>query len=143
MKRGANKGVRNILFVCRYNRFRSRVAAAYFRKVNKNKKIKSGSAGLIKGDPVNPLAAKTAREFGLNIKGKTRGLSSGLLEKQDAVVIVADDVPPQTIKNKCKKLIVLKVKDTKVINAKVFRKIIKEIIKKIDKLNRELKIDEH
>ena len=34
-----------ILFICKYNRFRSRVAAAYFKKINKNSKIKVESAG--------------------------------------------------------------------------------------------------
>ncbi len=29
----------NIIFVCKYNRFRSRVAEAYFKKINKDKNI--------------------------------------------------------------------------------------------------------
>ncbi len=130
---------KRILFVCKYNRFRSRVAAEYFKKLDKNKKFEVSSAGLIKGEPVNSVAAKTAREFGLNIHGKTRGLSSELLKKQDRVVIVADDVPSEVLKDHCRKIIVLKVKDTKVINARILRQIIKEIIKKVDDLNKRLK----
>ncbi len=130
---------KRILFVCKYNRFRSRVAAEYFRKINKNKKFEVSSAGLIKGEPINPVSEKIARGFGLNIHGKTRGLSSELLKKQDLVVIVADDVPPSVLKDHCRKIIVLKVKDTKVINARILKQIIKEIIKKVDDLNKKLK----
>ncbi len=52
----------NILFVCRYNRFRSRVAEAYFKKINKNFKVKS--AGLFKGRPLSPKTIKEAKKFG-------------------------------------------------------------------------------
>ena len=41
---------KSILFVCKYNRFRSRVAEAYFKKINKNKNISVKSAGIIKGN---------------------------------------------------------------------------------------------
>ena len=65
----------NILFVCRYNRFRSRIAEAYFNKINKNKNVKAKSAGLIKGSPLNPRTVKVAKKFGLDIRGKTQGFN--------------------------------------------------------------------
>ena len=40
----------NIIFVCKYNRFRSRVAEAYFNKINRNKNIHAYSRGVIRGD---------------------------------------------------------------------------------------------
>ena len=54
----------NILFVCRYNRFRSRTAEAYFKKINKNKKIKVKSAGIFKGNyPLSPIQVKTGKKL--------------------------------------------------------------------------------
>ena len=43
----------NILFVCKYNRFRSKIAEAYFNKINKNKLVSVKSAGIIRGNPVS------------------------------------------------------------------------------------------
>jgi len=40
----------NILFICKHNLFRSQVAENFFNKLNKNKKYKSDSAGIIKWD---------------------------------------------------------------------------------------------
>src|SRR3989344_3011680 len=127
----------NILFVCRYNRFRSRVAEAYFNKINKNKNIKVKSAGLIKGGPVNPNTVKIAKKFGLNIKGNTQGLSLKILQWQNMIVIVADNVPPSIFdRNKVygKKVIVWKIKDAKDSNKININRIIKKIMKKADKL---------
>lgn len=131
----------NLLFICRYNRFRSRVAEAYFNKINKNKDIEVKSAGLIKGSPLNPNTVKLAKKFGLNINGNAQGLSSDILQWQDITVIVANDVPPSIFdKNKSygKKLIAWKIKDTKDSDKTNINKIIRKIIKKVDKLNKQL-----
>lgn len=134
----------NVLFICKYNRFRSRVAEAYFKKINKNKKIKARSAGVIKGNPVNRETAKLMKEeFGLNIMGKTNGLSDKILEWQDMVVIMADDVPPSIFnKNKKygKKVVVLSVKDVLESSKEQKIKAAKQIIKKINWLVKKLKI---
>lgn len=131
-----------ILFVCRYNRFRSRVAEAYFNKINKNKSYNTKSAGLIEGNPVEgkrDLMIK--KKYGLRISGKTRGLSSKLLAWQDLTIIVADDVPEQVFnKNKKygKRVIVWKIKET---NGKkrTPEMVVKEIIKKVDNLVKSLR----
>ncbi len=134
----------HILFVCRYNRFRSRVAEAYFKKINKNKNIEVKSAGLIQGRPLDKtqITMASSDEFGLNIRGKPQGLSSKLLMWQNITVVVADDVPPQVFdKNKeyDKKVIVWKINDSKVDGDKrEARRIIKEIIKRVDSLVKEL-----
>jgi len=57
----------NILFVCKWNRFRSKLAEAYFKKVNKNKKIKVKSAGLIKGWPLSKNQIRLAEKFDIKI----------------------------------------------------------------------------
>jgi len=127
----------NILFVCRYNRFRSRVAEAYFNKINKNKNIKARSAGLIRGNPLNPKTVKLTKRLGLDISGKPKGLSSKLMVWQNLTVIVADDVPEQVFdKNKRygKKVIVWKIRDIEGSNIKGIKKTAILIIKKVDKL---------
>jgi len=133
----------NILFVCKYNRFRSRVAEAYFKKINKNKDINIKSAGVIKGNPVNELSAKIARKFKINIKGKTKGLTPKILEWQNMIVIVADDVPASIFSNNkkySKKVIVWKIADVREseINTKGKIQVIKKIIKRIEGLNKDI-----
>jgi len=131
----------NILFICRYNRFRSRVAEAYFNKINKNKNIKAKSAGVFKGSPLNKIQIKEAKSSGIDISGKPTGISSQLLKWQNLIVIVADDVPPILFgdnKKYGKKLIVWKVTDSKNDNKKNVEKIIKSIMLKVNQLNKEL-----
>ena len=135
----------NILFVCRANCFRSRIAEAYFNKINKNKDIKAKSAGVIYGYKQSPTQIKIAREFGINIKGKSRGISSNLLKLTDILIIAADDVPQKIFnyeKNKkyIKRVIVWNIKDVKIAyNKKDVKRAIKQIIKKVNKLNKQLK----
>lgn len=131
----------NILFVCRYNRFRSRVAEAYFNRINKNKNIKVKSAGLIKGNPLNPITVKVAKKLGLDIKGKTQGLSSKLMVWQNVTVIVADDVPKSVFNRNIKygkKVIKLNIKDVSYKDEKAIKKTIDKITKKVDSLNKQL-----
>ena len=127
----------NILFVCRYNRFRSRIAEAYLKKINKNKNIQIKSAGLFKGRPLSPITVKEAKKYGLNINGTVKGLSSSLMSWQNVTVVVADDVPVQVFdKNKKygKKVIAWKIKDTDYKNTKKVEELIKKIMKKVDNL---------
>ncbi len=131
----------NILFVCRYNRFRSRIALAYFNKINKNKNVRAKSAGLIKGNPLSPITMGIAKEFGLDIKGKTQGLSSKLMAWQNVTIVVANDVPPQVFdKNKKygKKVIVWRISDIAGDTKDEVRKITRTIIKNVDSLVKSL-----
>ncbi len=129
----------NILFVCKNNRFRSKIAEAYFKKVNKNKKIKASSAGLLEGFPTPKGTIDTVRKLKVNINGKPRAMSSKLLSKQDLIVIVASDVPRSVFfEPYVKKVVNWRVKDTEEGNGKEIIKITKKIIKKVDKLNKEL-----
>lgn len=132
-----------ILFVCRYNRFRSRVALAYFNKINKNKNIKAKSAGLIKGMKTRGRGIEIAisKSIGLNIKGKTQGLTSELMKWQNVTVIVANDVPPQVFdrnKEYGKKVIVWKIKDISREKGRMEEDVINDIIKKVDEFNKKL-----
>jgi len=132
----------NLLFICRYNRFRSQVAEAYFKKINKNKKYKTQGAGLIQGRPESAGQIRVAKEFGLDIRGKPQGISQKLLKWYDIALIMADDFPERNIfrdaKRDGKKVICLKVRDGKEGNEKSGRKVIRKIIKKVNSFNRKL-----
>ncbi|MGY4884415.1 MAG: low molecular weight phosphatase family protein [Nanobdellota archaeon] len=133
----------NILFVCKYNRFRSRIAEAYFNKINSNKNFKATSRGIIKGDyPLNRTEVSTAKKFGLDISGRPKGLEIELLKKTDLIVIVADNVPKEVFYTTFKGRIILwRIKDLEHGDGKdlIERKIIRiegkvrKLLKKLDK----------
>ena len=50
------KDISKILFICRHNRFRSKIAEGYFNKINKNVKVKS--AGIFIGNPLDKTQTK-------------------------------------------------------------------------------------
>jgi len=143
----------NILFVCKHNVFRSKIAEAYFKKVNKNKNINVSSAGIIKSDILTKTEKRivkfqreTAREFGIEVKDGSKSMSISLLNKQDIIIIVANDVPKKIFNNKFYlkqnlKVVVWKIFDVKKEEdyKEVVKKSIKVIMKKIDKLVEELK----
>ena len=129
-----------ILFVCKWNRFRSRTAEAYFKKINKNKKITAESAGIFIGSyPLDKIQIKVAKEFGININGMPRAISAKLLNKTDLIVITADDVSESLFTPKLQRVIKWNIPDVeKAGEEKKDRKIMKKIFKKIDRLNNEL-----
>ena len=127
-----------ILFICKYNRFRSKIAEAYFNKINKNKKIKARSAGLIQGDPTPRNTIKIAKNLGINVKGTPRTTSTRLLSAQDLVVIVANNVPKKIFKDDAKKIIVWKIPDAKATDNKNIIKSIKLVMNEVKKLNKPL-----
>ena len=83
----------NILFVCNNNRFRSKFAEGYFNKINKNKKIKAESAGIIKGRKIDKLQKNIFKSQNIRLKGNPRGLSDKLLSKQNKIIIISDNIP--------------------------------------------------
>lgn len=131
-----------ILFVCKHNRFRSRVAENYFKRINKNKSIEVSSAGLLQGFlPLGENQVKIAKGFGINILGKPRAMSMDLLKNQDKIIVVADDIPKSILTYKWykNKVSYWKIPDVKNGDEKEkIRKIIKQIIGKVDKLAKQL-----
>jgi len=122
----------NILFVCRYNRFRSVLAEGFFKKYNKNKKHNVKSAGLIVGSPIDANTKQIARKLKIKIKSRPEPLSSKLFGWQDLIIIVADDVPLEVFKKQTnvKNLKIWKIKDTSNDNkAKLIAKKIETRIK--------------
>lgn len=125
----------NILFVCKHNVFRSKVAEAYFNKINKNKNIKAKSAGIFKWYPIPPNTRKVCKRLGIKLKGKSNPLDVRVFKKIDYVIIVADNVPKSLFNQKyLKKVYLWKIRDTSSKNDKEIEKIVKQIIKKVDVL---------
>lgn len=138
----------NILFVCKHNLFRSKIAEAYFKKINKNETLIATSAGIIKGDILDKYQSKSlvlqkniAKNFGLETNPKFIGLSISLLKKQDLIIVAADDVPKIVFNNKkyVKKVIQWKIKDCELHEKERISNIIQQIIKKVEKLTKDLK----
>jgi protein-tyrosine-phosphatase len=128
-----------ILFVCKYNRFRSRVAERYLKKINP--KIEVKSAGVIKGRPLSQNQIRLAKSEGVDISGNPRWLSSGLLNWSSIIIIVADDVPLELFNDKKfeNRKIVWSTSDTDSDNTEEVIKTIKSIKSEVDKFNEELK----
>lgn len=131
----------NILFVCKYNRFRSKIAEGIFNKLNKNQNHKTQSAGIIRGVPVSKLILELSKQNNLNITDAPQGLSEELINWADEIIIVADNVPPKIFKfsAKTKKLVVWKIKDARKNIAQEIQSIIEKISRKVERLVSELK----
>jgi len=130
----------NILFLCKYNRFRSRYAEAYFRKFYKDIKVRS--AGIIRGSyPLDSNQVSIAKERGINLKGRPRGISTDLLKWLDILIIAADDVPSELFNNYiyCKKLIVWDIPDVKSGSKEEIKRIMINIEENINIFIEELK----
>lgn len=128
-----------ILFICKYNRFRSKFAEAYF--IKQNKKIQAESAGIIKMDvPLSPEEKERnnyiKEKFNISINGKSRGVSSRLLKKQDKIIVVADDIPKKVFNGRWwkDKVEIWNVPDEKFANKENIRRSAKIMIKKINEL---------
>lgn len=94
--------MKKILFVCKYNLFRSKIAELYFNKLNRNKKIKAMSAGLIKLDkrlPKNDPSYFIAKRFGFNLNALPKTIDKKILKEQDLIIIVANDLSKSFISN--------------------------------------------
>jgi len=129
----------NILFICKYNRFRSQVALAYFKKVSKNKKVRADSAGLFMDRPIAGIVKKLGKKYGFDVKGKPKQVSTKLLKWQDIIVIVANNVPKNLFKNwKKRKIIVWKIPDASQRDIPKIEKSMKMIMNKVDSLVKEL-----
>jgi len=130
------KEVRRILFICKHNRFRSKVAEALFKKYNKNKKIKTDSAGInLDYLLVAKNVVKALKEFGINNVNKyPKKAVKKLVNDSDLIVIVADNVSRRIFKEYKKRIIVWKISDTKQDDYKGILKRAKSIEKRIKNL---------
>jgi protein-tyrosine-phosphatase len=132
----------NILFICKHNIFRSRVAEEYMKKIS-NHNI--SSAGIIRadGDLISAVQKEVCKEFGLIFTNQSKTLTVENLRKQDLVIIVADDVPQEIFKNQFYnldgKVRKWEIEDIFYPDKENIRRTIIEIMKRVDELNEELK----
>lgn len=131
--------MKTILFVCKWNRFRSKIAEAYFNKINKNKKVKAESAGFVAGFlPLDDYQVKIAKEFGITLKGKTKGLNFKILDNADKIIVITNDISKDFFgKGQINKVKIWNIPDVEFGDRVACRKAIKEIMSRVDSLIKE------
>lgn len=129
----------NILFLCKHNRFRSKIAEAYFNKINKNKYLKVQSSGIITGEKSVPNVIEISKKLGFKIKNEnSQRLTDKLWTWADVIIVVANNVPPEIFKNKKNKVIQWKIPDTTPFNKKRIEQISKMIVHRVDNFYKEI-----
>jgi protein-tyrosine-phosphatase len=125
-----------VLFICKHNRFRSKVSEALFKHFNKNRKNKVRSAGAhldMSNLHVAPAVELALKQKGIRIKNKhSRALTRSMIKWADKIIVVADDVSPRQFPKE--KTIVWKISDTSQSNLPGIKKRINKIEKKIKNL---------
>ena len=124
----------NILFLCRYNRFRSKIAEAYFNK--KSKKRAAKSAGFFPGIPLSKEILDCANSFGLKLSNTTHGVNHKLIMWSNKIIVIdnANSLPlfEDYIKNDKKKVIRWNIPDIEGSSMDKRKDTVQRIIKKID-----------
>jgi len=139
------KKITKILFVCKHNRFRSRVAEAYFNKIKPRKNIATRGGGLIVGTyPLDKTELIAAKKLGLNINGKPQALTMQKIIWADLTIIVANDIPSSLFdyyrKRYKKNIIIWQIQDiTPGQGVKDAEVIIKKIMLRVDDLVKSIK----
>jgi protein-tyrosine-phosphatase len=133
-----------ILFICKYNAFRSRIAEEYFKKINRNPKIKAISRGFIAGSNSDAEQQKLAKDI-LRIditKRKSLPVTKKELIDADLIIVVANDIPKIMFNYKSgvlfRKVKIWKIKDEQFRRKGNIKRTILAIKRKVDKLNRKL-----
>ena len=132
----------NILFVCKWNRFRSNSAESIFNYLNKSKEHEARSGGFFPGVPVSDDIVEAGERIGVRISKKQQGLTHKLLMWSDVIIIVADDVPKsmfwQMKENDGKRIVKWKIKDVFGTSVEKRKKGLEEIKRKVERLLREI-----
>ncbi|MCK9568094.1 hypothetical protein M0R72_04030 [Candidatus Pacearchaeota archaeon] len=128
-----------ILFICKHNVFRSRIAEEYFKKINQNKKIEVISRGIVMGGHSDKEQRGIPKQLlGVDIDNRTPiPLNKKDLESSDLIIVVANDVPRKIfdyqsmyIQNKVR---IWKIKDEQKQNKKNIKRIALQIKERVDK----------
>jgi len=130
----------NVLFICKYNKFRSKLAESFFKKYTDKHLAKS--AGIIKGNPVDSAIKSCGNRNGIKVSGTSQNITVPLLRWQDMIVIVANDVPKslfiENVTVHGRKLQHWKIPDQHTDNPEEMDEIARKIEKKVIKLISEL-----
>lgn len=131
-----------ILFVCKYNRFRSKVAEAVFSKLDKSRKCEIKSAGAridfmnqyVAGSVINLLAKK---DYKINDE-KSHLINKHMIDWADRIIIVADNISPSDFpKDKTE---IWKIEDAHENEPEKIEDIIEQIETRVKNLAKTLKI---
>lgn len=129
----------NLLFVCKHNRFRSKVAEALFRYHYKGDKIATKSAGLAI-DVMHPYVSRNVLSFlrgkGISLRDEgAKKLDDFVLKWADKIVIVADNVSPDMFRGaefiRGKPIIFWNIQDVSESDVPGIKKRINEIEKRV------------
>ena len=133
-----------IIFICKHNVFRSRIAEEYFKKINPNKKIEVISRGIVIGGHSDREQREIPKKLlGVDIdQRKPVPLNKRDLETSDLIIVVANDVPRRIFDYQSMfiqdKVIIWKIKDEQRQNKRNINRIVLAIKKRVEKLNRRL-----
>ena len=125
-----------IIFICRHNRFRSKVGEAFFKKYNESKKIMAISRGVFRDKNVPNVVFNAMKKRGVIVNRESRVVSRQEVLDSDLIVNVADDVPSKLFKGK--KVLNWNISDTDIKDVKGINKRIDKIEKKVKKLVKKL-----
>jgi len=133
-----------ILFICKHNRFRSKIGEAIFSKIVKEsgreKEFEIKSAG-VRLDILNPYVSENVytalKEKGYELRdNKSREVDKLLIDWADKVILVADNVSPDSFPKS--KLIVLPIRDCDQSELKCIRERVSKVEKELKQLIRSL-----
>lgn len=85
----------HVLFLCKYNRFRSKVAESLFNTLAKNSGDEARSAGIVSGLPISDDIIRICAEEGCAISNPPQGLTHQLNMWADKIVIIEDRISPE------------------------------------------------
>jgi protein-tyrosine-phosphatase len=88
----------NVLFICKYNRFRSQIAESYYNKICCGSVAKS--AGIKFDIPIDNEIIYCAKQSGLEITDIPKLADDELLSWADKIIIVANNVEKICFKEK-------------------------------------------
>jgi len=132
-----------ILFICKHNRFRSKVAEALFKKYAKEKRLRISvkSAGTFPDFlPVAKDVIKSLEEFGVKkINRKPQRINKELIKNSDLIVIVADNVKKKDLGDlRGKKVVRWKISDTNQFDYNGILERVKDIDNRVKRLAKRL-----
>ncbi len=128
-----------VLFVCRHNRFRSKVAEALFNNYNKNKRNEAQSRGVKRDLPyVAPLVKKILKEYGIDkVDNTPKFIDDKIINWADKIVVAADNVSAELFKDK--DVEIWKVQDCDQDDEEGIRLRVKHIDERVKELVKRLK----
>lgn len=134
----------NILFVCRYNNFRSKFAAAIFNSENTNSAHVAKSAGIqtngMPGQKTLDEIAVVAKKLGYEILSEKTAYDAESIKWADVIVNVASDVELESITDK--RIVIWNIDDapnssTADVRTAVILKVKQKVLDLLNELNKD------